>query len=193
VTASAAGSAAWFQAAGALVLLAVVAHCAARMVQAIRAAARPEAVWAAADALMAVGLAGMLSPSGSPVPPVAGEGAFGLVAAWSLVGALRASEAVPRVEWAGHAVGGAAMVYMFAAMSVAAVGLLTWVLVAYFAVFAAWSALATVRGLSVSAGRVATANGPPPTLPAMVLAPPVESLCHTAMAVAMVSLLLPMR
>ncbi len=190
---SAAGGAVGIQAACALVLLAVAAHCAARLVQASRATARQDAARHAADLLMALGLAAMLWPLGNPIPPLAGEVAFGLVVAWSLVGALGAGEAGRRVEWVEHAVGGAAMVYMFAAMSAAAFRPLTLVLIAYFVSFAAWSALATARGLTSGVGWVAAATGPARTLPAVVLAPPVVSLCHTVMAIFMVSLLLAMR
>ena len=174
--------------ASALVLLAVAGHCAARLVQAGRAAARH-----APDLLMALGLAAMLWPLGDPIPPPAGEVAFGLVVAWSLVGALAARETDRRVAWVHHAAGGAAMVYMFAAMSAAPFGPLTWVLIAYFVSFAAWSALATARGLALGVGRVAAATGPARTLPAVVLAPPAVSLCHTVMGIAMVYLLLAMR
>ena len=190
---SAAGGAVGIQTALALVLLAVVGHCAARLVQASRAAARPATARHAADLLMALGLAGMLWPLGNPVPPLAGEIAFGLVVAWSLVGALAAGEAGRRVAWVQHAVGGAAMVYMYAAMSTGALGRLTWVLIAYLASFTAWSGLAAARGLASGVGRVAAATGPARTLPAVVLAPPVVSLCHTVMAISMVFLLLAMR
>lgn len=190
---SAAGGAVGIQAACALVLLVVTAHCAARLVQASRAAARPDAARHAADLVMALGLAAMLWPPGNPIPPLAGEVAFGLVVAWSLVGALGAGEAGRRAEWLEHAVGDAAMVYMFAAMSAAAFGPLTWVLITYFASFAAWSALATARGTASGVGQVAAATGPTRALPAVVLAPPVVSLCHTVMAISMIYLLLAMR
>lgn len=190
---SAAGAAVWIQAAGALVLIAVAGHCAARLVQASRAAARPDAGGHTADVLTALGLAAMLWPAGNPIPPLAGEVAFGLVVAWSLVGALGAGEARRPVAWVQRAVGGAAMVYMFAAMSAGAFGPLTWVLIAFFVSFAAWSALATARGLASGIGQVAVATGPGPTLPAVVLAPPVVSLCHTVMAISMVFLVLAMR
>lgn len=180
---SAAGGAVWVQPAAALMLLAVAGHCAARLVQASHAA----------DLLMALGLAAMLWPPGDPIPPLAGEIAFGLVGAWSLVGALASGETGGRVAWVQHAVGGAAMVYMFAAMSAAAFGPLTWVLITYFASFAAWSALATARGLASGVGRVAAATGPARTVPAVVLAAPAVSLCHAVMAIAMVYLLLAMR
>jgi Domain of unknown function (DUF5134) len=175
-----------------VVLLVVAAHCAARLVQASRAAARPDAARHAADLLMALGLAAMLWPLGNPIPPLAGEVAFGLVVAWSLVGALGAGEAGRRVEWVELAVGGAAMVYMFA-VSAGAFGPLTWVLIAYFVSFTAWSALATARGLAPGIGRVAAATGSAWSLPAVVLAPPVVSLCHAVMATCMVYLLLAMR
>ena len=192
---SAAGGAVWIQAAGALVVLAVAVHCAARLAQVSRAAARPAAArpaaaWAGADALMALGLAAMLSPLGNPIPAAAGEVAFGLVVAGALAGTLTSREARGRATWVGHAVGGAAMAYMFATMSGGAFGLLTWVLVAYFAAFAVWSALATARGVSV--GVVAVA-GPGRTVPGIVLAPPMISLCHVVMATGMVTLLLAMR
>lgn len=190
---SATGGAVWIQTACTLVLLAVAGHCAARLVQAGRAAARPEAARHAADLLMALGLAAMLWPPGSPIPPLVGEVAFGLVVVWSMVGALVAGEARCRVAWLQHAAGGAAMVYMFAAMSAGAFGPLTWVLITYVASFAAWSALATARGLAAGVGQVAAATGPGPTLPAVVLAPPVVSLCHTVMAIFMIYLLLAMR
>ena len=185
--------AAWIQPAGVLVLLAVAAHCAARLVQAGRAAARPDAAGHAADLLMALGLAAMLWPPGNSIPPLAGEVAFGLVVAWSLVGALGAGEARHRVAWVRHAVTGAAMIYMFAAMSAGAFGSLTWVLIASLASFAVWSALATARGLASGVGQLAAATGSGPTLPAVVLAPPVVSLCHTVMAIFMIYLLLGMR
>ena len=190
---SAAGNAIWFQTASALLLLAVAAHCAARLVQASRAGARPDAARHATDLLMALGLAAMLWPLGNPIPPLAGEVAFGVVVAWSLAGALGAGEAGSRLEWVEHAVGGAAMVYMFAATSAGAFGPLTWVLIAYFVSFAAWSALATARALAPGVGRVAAATGPVRTLAAVVLAPPVVSFCHTVMAIFMVYLLLAMR
>jgi len=189
VSGSAAASAVWIQTASALVLLAVAGHCAARLVQASRAAAGLDAARHAADLLMALGLAAMLWPTGDPISPLAGEVAFGLVVALSLVGALGAGRAGPRVAWVRPAVGGAAMVYMFAAMSAGAFGPLTLALVAYFASFAAWSGLATARSLA-SAVEVAAPTGPARTLPAVVLGPPVVSLCHAVMAIFMVYLLL---
>jgi hypothetical protein len=186
---AAGGAAAWVQAASALLLLAVAGHCAARLVQAGRAAARPAAAHHAADLLMALGLAAMLWPAGDPVPPPAGEVAFGLVAAGSLLGALHAREAGRRLDWAQRAVGGAAMVSMFAGAS----GPVTWVLIAYLVSFAAWSALATALGLAPGARRVAAAAGPARTLPGLVLAPPAVSTCHAVMAIAMAYLLLAMR
>jgi Domain of unknown function (DUF5134) len=189
VSGSAAGGVVWIQTASALALLAVAVHCAARLVQASRAAARPEATRHAADLLMALSLAAMLWPLGNPIPPLAGEVTFSLVVAWSLVAALGVREVGRRVEWAPHVVGGAAMIYMFAGAS----GPLTWVLIACFVSFAAWSALSTARGLASGVGRVAAATGPAPTLPAVVLAPPVVSLCHLVMALSMVYLLLAMR
>ncbi len=63
------------------------------------------------------------------------------------------------MEWVEQAVGGAAMVYMFAAMSAGAFGPLTWVLIAYFVSFTAWSALATARSLAPGVGRVAATTG----------------------------------
>ena len=179
---SAAGGAVWIQSAGALVLLAVAVHCAARLVQAGRAAARPD-VTDGADVLMALGLAAMLSPLGDPIPPTAGVVVFGLVAAWSLVGAVGAGEPGRRVAWVWHAVGGAAMVLMFAMPVGAAWTVLTWTLAAGFALFAAWSALAAARG-------VVAVTTSARTVPAMVLAPPVTSLCHAVMAAGMIFLLL---
>jgi hypothetical protein len=128
VSGSAAGGAVWIQSAGALVLLAVAVHC----------AARPD-VTDGADVLMALGLAAMLSPLGDPIPPTAGLVVFGLVAAWSLVGAVGAGEPRRRVAWVWRAVGGAAMVLMFAMPVGAAWTVLTWTLAAGFALFAAWS------------------------------------------------------
>ncbi len=175
---SAADGAVWIQSAGALVLLAVAVHCAARLVQASRAAARPD-VTDGADVLMALGLAAMLSPLGDPIPPTAGVVVFGVVAAWSLVGAVGAGEPGRRVAWVWHAVGGAAMVLMFAMPVGAAWTVLTWTLAAGFA----WSALAAARG-------VVAVTTSARTVPAVVLAPPVTSLCHAVMAAGMVFLLL---
>jgi hypothetical protein len=141
---------------------------------------------------MALGLAAMLSPLGDPVPARAGEALFGLNVAGSLLATAAAGATGRRLEWAQHAVGGAAMVFMFATMPAGVSGmdgmssapaLLIWGLVAYFAVSAAWSAVAAARGLAVGVAGVAT----------MVLAPPVTSVCHTTMAIAMVYLLLLMR
>ena len=202
MSAPAAVDAAWIQSAGALVLLAVAAHCAARLVQASRAAARADAASHAADLLMALGLAAMLSPLGNPIPAAAGEAAFGLVVAGSLAAALGAGESGRRLAWARHAVAGAAMVYTFAAMPAGMSGmdgmsvaqaLLTWTLVAYFAAAAAWSAVAAARGVAPGVSRVTAATSPPRPAAAMVLAPPVTSLCHAAMAISMVYLLPAMR
>ncbi len=190
---SAAGSAAWIQTAFGLALVAVAGHCGARLVQASRAAAGLDAVRHAADLLMALGLAAMLWPPGDPISPLAGEVAFGLVVALSLVGALSAGEAGRRVAWVRLAVGGAAMLYMFAAMSGGAFGPLTLVLIAYFACFAAASTLATTRGLASAVVRVTPATGPARALPAVVLGPPAVSLCHSVMAIVTVYLLLAMR
>jgi hypothetical protein len=178
VSGSAAGGAVWIQSAGALVLLAVAVHCGARLVQASRAAARPD-VTDGADVLMALGLAAMLSPLGDPIPPTAGVVVFGVVAAWSLVGAVGAGEPGRLVAWVWHAVGGAAMVLMFAMPVGAAWTVLTWTLAAGFA----WSALAAARG-------VVAVTTSARTVPAVVLAPPVTSLCHAVMAAGMVFLLL---
>jgi len=193
VSASATGSAVWIQTASALALLAVAGQCGARLVQASRAAAGLDAARHAADLLMALGLAAMLWPPGDPIFPLAGEVAFSLVVALSLVGALGAGDAGRRVAWLRLAVGGAAMMYMFAAMSAGAFGPLTLALTAYFASFAAWSALATARSLAWGVVQVGTATGPARTLPAVVLGPPLASLCHTVMAIFMVYLLLAMR
>jgi hypothetical protein len=108
---------------------------------------------------------------------------FGLVAAWSLVGAVSAGEPGRRVAWVWHAVGGAAMVLMFAMPVGAAWTVLTWTLAAGFALFAAWSALAAARG-------VVAVTTSARTVPAVLLAPPVTSLCHAVMAAGMVFLLL---
>jgi len=193
VTGSAAGSAAWIQTAFALVLIAVAGHCAARLVQAGRAAARSAAARPGADLLMALGLAAMLWPQGNPIPPLAGEVVFGLVVAWSLAGAVAARAAGHRLEWAQHAVSGATMLYTFAAMSAGAFSPLTRVLIGYVASFAAWSAQVTARGMASGVPRVAAATGPVRTLPAVVLGPPAVSLCHTVIAIFMVYLLLAIR
>jgi hypothetical protein len=182
VSGSAAAGAAWMQAAGALALLAVAGHCAARLVQASRAAALPDAAGDAAGVLMALGMAAMLSPLGDPIPAVAGEVVFGLVAAGSLARALGTPEPGRRTAWAGHVAGGAAMVLMFAMPAGAAWALVTWTLIACLTSFAAWWALAAVRGVAA-----VPARGPSP---AAVPAPPVTSLCHAVMAGAMASLLL---
>lgn len=182
---AAAAGAVWMQTAGALVVVAVAAHCAARLVQSSRAAAWPEAAGHAADTLMALGLATMLSPQGSPVPAAAGEVVFGLVAAGSLGGALAAARPGRRAEWLRHAVGAAAMVYMVAMPAGSAWAVLTWMLVVWFALFAGWSAQAAARGL----GAVTTSALALP----VILAPRVTSLCHVLMAGGMVSLLLAMR
>jgi hypothetical protein len=193
VSGSATGGAVWIQTALVLLLIAVAGHCASRPVQAGRDAALPAASRHAADLLMALGLAAMLWPPGNPIPPLAGEVVFGLVVAWSLAGAVVAGAGGRRLEWAQHAVSGATMVYMFAAMSAGAFALLSWVLLAYFASFAGWSALATARALAPGARRAAAAVGAAPTLTAVVLAPPVVSLCHSVMATSMVYLLLALR
>lgn len=187
------GGAVWIQTAFALVLIAVAGQCASRLVQAGRDAALPAAGRHAADLPMALGLAAMLWPPGNPIPPLAGEIVFGLVVAWSLARAVATGAGRHRLGWAQHAVSGATMVYMFAAMPAGAVALLTWVLIAYFVSFAAWSALATARGLAPSVRYVAAAAGPARTLTAAVLAPPVVSFCHTVMATSMVYLLVVLR
>ena len=184
------GGAVWIQTAFALVLIAVAGQCASRLVQAGRDAPLPGAVRHGADLLMALGLAAMLWPPGNPIPPLAGEIVFGLVVAWSLAGAVAAGAAGHRLELAQHAVSGAAMLYMFAAMSAGSFGPLTWVLIAYVASFAVWSALTTARGVASGVPRVAAATSTAWTLPALVLGPPVVSLCHTVMAIFMVYLLL---
>lgn len=190
---SAPAGAVWIQAASALVLLVVAGHCVARLVQAGRAAAWTDAARHAPDLLMALGLAAMLWHPGDPVPPLAGEVAFGLAVAWSMIGALGAGEGGRRLSWVQHAVGAATMVYMFGAMSAAPFGPITWALVVFFASFAVWSALVTVRGMASGLELVGPAAGPVRTLPALVLAPPTVSLCHAVMAIAMVYLLLAMR
>ena len=187
------GGAVWIQTAFALVLIAVAGQCASRLVQAGRDAPLPGAVRHGADLLMALGLAAMLWPPGNPIPPLAGEIVFGLVVAWSLAGAVAAGAGRHRLGWSQHAVSGATMVYMFAAMSAGAFALLTSVLIASFVSFAAWSALATARGLAPTVRHVAAAAGPARTLTAAVLAPPVVSFCHTVMAISMVYLLVALR
>jgi hypothetical protein len=182
VSGSATAGVVWLQAAGALVLLAVAGHCAARLVhfQASRAATLPDA----AGLLMALGMAAMLSPLGDPIPQVAGVVVFGLLAAGSVAGALGAPEPGRRTVWAGHAVGGAAMVLTFAMPAGVAWALVTWTLIACLVSFAAWWALTAVRGVAAApAGGAASA---------LVLAPPVTALCHVVMASAMVYLLLTM-
>jgi hypothetical protein len=74
-------------AAAAVALPAVEAHC----------AARAEAASHAADLLMALGLAAMLSPLGDPIPAPVGEATFGLVVAGSLVAAAGAGESGGRL------------------------------------------------------------------------------------------------
>jgi hypothetical protein len=66
----------------------------------------------AAHALMGVAMAGMFSPWGDPVPPVAGIVVFGLVAAW--FAAVRLNQGGSGVDVATHtAIAAAAMVLMY--------------------------------------------------------------------------------
>jgi len=182
---SAGGGTVWIQTVGSLVLLAAAVLSAARLVEASRAAARPDPA-DGADVLMGLGMAATLWPLGNPVPTAAGVLTFGLVACGTVVAAVWAAEPGRRVTWVGHAAGGAAMALMFAMPMGVAWTVVTWALGAGFAVLelrAAWSALAPAAG-------VAAVAGPAQPAPSLVLAPPVTCPCHLVMAVGMVSLLL---
>jgi Domain of unknown function (DUF5134) len=170
--------------AAALALLAVAGLCAVRLVQASRAAARPDPR-AAADVLMALAMAAMLAPVAGALPAGLGVLVFGLVAAGALAGALAAGDVPLRLDWLRHAIGGAAMLLMFAMPPGAGWTLLTWGLVAGYALFAVGSGLTAVRGSAVG-----VAAGPERAAPPLVLAPPVTSACHLVMAAGMVFLLL---
>jgi hypothetical protein len=115
---------------------------------------------------------------------VAGEFVFGLLAAGSLAGALGTPEPGRRTAWAGQALGGAAMVLMFAMPAGVAWTLVTWTLIACLTSFAAWWALTAVRGLAAAPARAPSSI--------LVVAPPVTAASHAVMAGAMVSLLLTM-
>jgi hypothetical protein len=189
-----AGAGAWVQWAWAVLLLAVTVHCGARLALAGRALARrdgpTEAVGlVAVELLMGVGMVGMVSPLGDPIPMAGGEAAFGLAAAWSLLGALRARE-WRRVAWLRQAVAGVAMASMFASMSIGAFlpAMLGLALVVYFACAAAWSALA-VAGVEVPTRRTFRGPADARSWPARLLAPPIVSACHAVMGAAMVYLL----
>ena len=65
-----------------------------------------------AHVLMALGMAGMFSPAGDPVPPVAGAVTFALVGAWFV--AVRVRTGGPGIDGPCHvAIGCAAMVLMY--------------------------------------------------------------------------------
>lgn len=151
----------------------------------------------------------MLAPFGDPIPGAGWEALFSVVVGWSIVATLRERGLSQRLMWVRHAVMGIAIIYMSAAtpMPLPMSGAeptagwpggslptmaLTWILVAYFACCATWSALTAVGVEFRGAAEVATPAGNARLPAAWMLAPRATSQCEGVMASSMACMLLAM-
>jgi hypothetical protein len=164
-----------------MAFLAVAGHCIARLVVARDSECRTHWV---VDAVMATGMAAMVSPIGGPIPRAGWEAAFVVALGWSVVAALRSTPWL----WLRQGVAAAAMLYMLVVTQMPAghqhmtnsVPAVNWLLGTYFLAVAGW-ALLPVVGV-----RVAVAG----SAPAGVLGPRVVSGCEAVMAAGMAAMLL---
>jgi uncharacterized protein DUF5134 len=190
-------SATWVQWLGTVLVAAATGLAGLRLVVSGRSPAPTHRASDVTLLLMGAGMAAMLAPPGDPVPAAGWEVLFAGVVGWCVVAALRERVLSHRLMWVRHAAMGLAIIYLFAAlpmtMSMPGTAALTWVLVAYFAACATWSAL-TAAGVELGgSAEVATAAGGPRLPATWMLAPRTASLCEGVMATSMAWMLLAMR
>ncbi|WP_163505811.1 DUF5134 domain-containing protein [Fodinicola acaciae] len=162
-----------------LAFLAVAGHCVARL-SVVRDGGAARTHWVA-DAVMAAGMAAMVSPVGGPIPLAGWETAFVVALGWSLVAACRSEPLL----WLRQAVAAAAMLYMLVTTGthhgqvMSGPPVVSVLLAAYFLAVAGWSMLPVV-GLRAAVAGGATG----------VLGPRVVSGCEVVMAAGMAVMLL---